>query len=112
MERRFVLKRITGTSGGNVALGQAPVKTFHLIEMAGQMKLMTYKDILNQGGVYEEGDIEVTTQIPVFGADNRNKTSLDTMLMDGQTYQMVGKPFPIPMAGGITFTRSRWRRQE
>jgi hypothetical protein len=112
MERRFVLKRWIGTSGGNAALGQVPAKTFILIEMAAQMKLMTGKDVITNGGLYQEGDLQLTSQIPVFGADNKNKTNVDTLIADGQVYQMVGKPFPVPMAGGVTFTRSAWRRQE
>jgi hypothetical protein len=112
LERRFVIKRWAGTSGGNSALGQQPVKTFVLIETPGQMKMMTGKDVVNGGGLYEEGDLEVTTQMPVFGADNKNKTNVDSMIMDGQVYQMVGKPFPVPLAGGVTFNKSHWRRQE
>ena len=112
LERRFVIKRWTGTSGGNLALGQQPVKTFVLIETPGQMKMMEGKDVPNGGGLYEEGDLEVTTQMPVFGADNKNKTNVDSMILDTQVYQMVGKPFPVPLAGGVTFTKSHWRRQE
>ena len=114
LERRFVIKRLVGTSGvsaAQLAQGQTPVKSFLLIECAGQVKVLTGKDIVNMGGLYAEGDLSITTQMPVFGPNNRVGTQADDMTMDGHDYEMRGLQFPVPMAGGVTFTRSTWRHK-
>ena len=111
LETRGVIKRVTGTSGGNLAQGVQPTKTFFLIECPGQMRMMTGKDLISQGGLYMYGDLEWTSQIPIFGPDNRNKTITDFMIFEGRDYEQVGAPFRVPMAGGVTFTKSVWRRQ-
>jgi hypothetical protein len=110
MERRVVLKRFSSFTGGNTEAGQAPTRNNVLIEMSCGFRLITGKDILLSNGLYAIGDSEITTEMPVFGADNRNVTQADKMLLDGQDYTMVGKPYPVPMGGGTTFYKSVWRR--
>ncbi len=110
MGRRFVLKRYQGETGGNKALGVAPTKTFIYIETSGQMRVMTGKDIISQGGLYALGDIQVKTRLPIFGANNKTNQQVDTMIYDGVQYQQVGVPFPVPGGGGVIEYQSTWRK--
>lgn len=111
LERRVVIRRFKEYIGGDVIGGTSPQRVDYLIEASAQMSLLTGKDILSSGGIYSLGDINITTQLPVFAADNRANHEADFMTLDGQTYMIVGKPFPVPMAGGAVFYRSVWRRK-
>ena len=111
LETRGIIVRKTGMSGGNLAQGVQPTKTYVLIECPGQMKMMDGKDIISGGGLYAYGDIQWTSQMPIFGPNNRTQTNTDFMIFDGKDYEQVGTPFPVPMAGGFTFYKTTWRRQ-
>lgn len=110
MGRRFVLKRFASQTGGDSAKGVAPTKTLYLIEVAGQVRVMTGKDILTQGGLYALGDLQVKTRIPIFGANNKTGQNVDTMIYDGVQYQQVGIPFQVPGGGGVVEYQSAWRK--
>jgi hypothetical protein len=111
LERRVVIRRFKEYVGGDVIGGTSPQRVDYLIEASFQFRMMTGKDILSSGGIYALGDMEGTSQMPVFAADDRANHEPDFMTLDGHTYMIIGKPFPVPMAGGAVFYRSVWRRK-
>jgi len=110
MGRRFVLKRYVSQSAGNPSLGVAPTKTFYFIEVAGQVRVMTGKDVLTQGGIYEVGDLQIKTRIPIFGAGSKTGQQVDSMIFDGVQYSQAGTPYPVPGGGGVVEYQSVWRK--
>jgi hypothetical protein len=110
LEGRAVIKRWLAFSAGNTPDGVAKTRTNVLIETSIQYKTITGKDVLMQGTLYQIGDLEVSTEMPVFGPDNVAVTQADKMIFDGQDYTLVGKPYKVPMAGGSNCFRSTWRR--
>lgn len=111
MGRRAIIKRFSATSGGNLAQGVAPTKSFILIETACQLKYMTFRDVAVQAGLYAVGDVQLKTRLPIFGADNKTKQNVDGMILDGVPFQQVGLPFPVPGGGGVMEYQSTWRKQ-
>ena len=109
-ETRVVLKRVTAYTGSSQDKGIAQTRSNVLIETSASMRLLTGRDIIVGGGLYALGDIEITTQIPVFGADTPNATQADKMMWSGREYTLRGMPYPVPMAGGVTFYKSVWRQ--
>lgn len=109
-ETRVVIKRVTAYTGSSQDKGIAQTRTNNLIEASASARLLTGKDIIVGGGLYALGDIELTTQIPVFGADTPNGTQADKIIMDGRDYTLKGNPYRVPMAGGVTFYKSVWRQ--
>jgi len=116
LERRIVLRRFASWTGGNVHAGTAPTRTNYLIDVPAQMKTVTGKDIILSNGLYAIGDVDITTQLPVFGPEKKKVGSnyvgseADEMILDNAIYILVGRPYPVPMAGGVTFYKSVWRK--
>ena len=110
--RLVVLKRFSSftPSAEGTAQGVAPTRNNVFIEASVSFKLVTGKDILISNGMYAIGDVETTSLIPIISADGRVGTEADKMLLDGQDYTIVGKPYPVPMAGGVMQYRAVWRR--
>ena len=110
--RLVVLKRFSSftPSAEGTAQGVAPTRNNVFIEASVSFKLVTGKDILISNGMYAIGDVETTSLIPIIAADGRVGTEADKMLLDGQDYTIVGKPYPVPMAGGVMQYRAVWRR--
>jgi hypothetical protein len=114
VERRFVIKRVTAYSSQTTAQqasGKIPTSTTILIEMSGKEKMMSGRDVLSGAGLYAEGDLEMHTQDPVFGPDDRNTTEADRMIRDGVNYIQIGFPNPVSYAGGRVKWISHWRRK-
>ena len=109
-DARVVIKRTTAYTGTSQDKGVAQSRTTNLIETGAGMRLMTGKDIIDGSGLYALGDIEVTTSLPVFGADTVNGIQADKLIWEGREYTMQGRPYRVPLAGGTSFCRSVWRQ--
>jgi hypothetical protein len=110
--RLVVLKRFSSftPSVEGTSAGVAPTRNYVYIEASVSFKLVTGKDILLSNGLYAIGDAETTSLLPIIAADGRTGAEADKMIIDGQDYTLVGKPWPVPMAGGVMQYRAVWRR--
>jgi hypothetical protein len=110
--RIVVLKRFSSftPSAEGTAAGVAPTRNYVYIEASVSFKLVTGKDILLSNGIYSIGDAETTSMLPIISADGRAGSEADKILIDGQDYTLIGKPWPVPMAGGVMQYRAVWRR--
>lgn len=109
IERKGVLLRYSAFSGGTPDAGVKPTRVVVPIEISMQMRLLTGKDIVSNGGIYALGDYEGTTKTPIYAADAKLGTEADKLLIDGTTYTMRGNPYPVWFAAGVTFWRAVWR---
>ena len=110
LERRVVILRFSAFTGGTVDAGTKPTRTVIPIEASVQMRQMTGKDILTNGGIYALGDVETTSRTPVYNADSKAGTEADKMLVDGMTFLMMGTPYPVWQGAGVMFWKAVWRR--
>ena len=110
LERRVVLLRFLAFTGTSQDKGKAPTRTQVPFECSGVIRLMTGKDILTNAGLYALGDIEFSSRSPMYDANNKLVTQADQMILDGVYHTMVGRVFPVFMAGGTTFYKAVFRR--
>jgi hypothetical protein len=83
-----------------------------LFEVWVSVRLLTGKDIVLNAEIYSLGDLEVTSKTPVFAADGKLGLEADKLKLGGRIYTMRGKPYQVPIAGGIMHYRSVWRLAE
>lgn len=111
-ERSVIIKRWKNyiqASGTSSAQGVVPSTGYIYISTLVQLGMVTGRDILNTGGTLQYGDLMVLSYMPIFEAIKKFGLEADKLIVDAQTFELVGKVFRVPAAGGSWAFQSTWR---
>lgn len=86
-----LIKRLDSTSPGNPAQGISPTYTFITRKSRAVVSSMAQQDILNSGGLYQVGDIQVSLNENLEEVSDQTRGIGDRLIWRGNEYRIVGK---------------------
>lgn len=102
-ERQVIVKRwksYSQPSGTSAAQGVRPTSVYAYISTSVQYSVVTGKDVLNSGGTLQTGDVNILSLMPLYPANKQFATEADSLIIDGETWTMVGTVYKVAVAGG------------
>ena len=96
---QVTVQRWTSTTPGNGQQGIKDVQNYTPIQCMAVIDELTAEEIIGSANLYSAGDVHIQIPIKINGGSNVGNRPADLIIYNGDTYRIIGKPYPVTYAG-------------